>query len=88
MHIVLILIIIGVMILDGFIWIPEEILDWESSLSSCITYTTNDWKRAYDIWERAKMLFDKNESSFDLMDGIINLKRCLNNRIKLIRETY
>lgn len=46
------------------------------------------WKRSYDIWKRANDLIERNESSFDLCDGVANLKRSLNHRLQLIEEIY
>ena len=70
------------------IWIPGNILNWEFSISSCEVYEKNNWVRAYELWERSRSLIDRNENTFDLMDGIINLKRALNSRLLLIRKIY
>lgn len=72
------------------IWLSVDVLFkntvWYSSGSNLHSLDTQ--QRAYDIWNRANDLVKKNDSPFDLTDGITNLKRSINHRLKLIEEIY
>lgn len=70
------------------IWISKKIFNWISYPQSYGYVDAYKWARAYEIWERASRLIDKYETSFDLSDGILNLKRSLDQRTKLIEELY
>lgn len=69
-------------------WISNEILNWESYSNSSTVLEKEKGERAYEIWEHAKSQIENNESEFHLADGITNLKRALNHRLKLIEEIY
>ncbi|MFT9817511.1 MULTISPECIES: hypothetical protein [unclassified Lysinibacillus] len=69
-------------------WISNEILNWESYSDSSVVLEKEKGERAYEIWEHAKSQIENNESEFHLADGITNLKRALNHRLKLIEEIY
>lgn len=72
------------------VWLSTDYLfentNWYNSGSSL--YSLDDQQRAYDIWQRANSLVEKNETQFDLTDGITNLKRSINHRLKLIEKIY
>ncbi|MED4552786.1 MULTISPECIES: hypothetical protein [Lysinibacillus] len=69
-------------------WISKEILNWESYSDSSTVLEKEKGERAFQIWGHAKNLIVNNESEFHLADGITNLKRALNHRLKLIEEIY
>ncbi|MFJ7913908.1 MULTISPECIES: hypothetical protein [unclassified Lysinibacillus] len=69
-------------------WISNEILNWESYSESSTVLEKEKGERAFRIWEHAKNLIENNETEFHLADGITNLKRALNHRLKLIEEIY
>lgn len=46
------------------------------------------WKRSYEIWDHACNRIEHANTSLDLADGISNLKRSLNQRLKLIESLY
>lgn len=72
------------------IWLSKDYLfentEWYTAGSTL--YSLDDQQRAYDIWNRANSLVEKNETLFDLTDGITNLKRSINHRLKLIEKMY
>ncbi|SJZ83286.1 hypothetical protein SAMN02745116_01551 [Pilibacter termitis] len=72
------------------IWLSKDYLyeniEWYTSCSTL--QSLDDQQRAYLIWDRANSLVEKNETPFDLTDGITNLKRSMNHRLKLIEEIY
>ncbi|MGJ3194714.1 hypothetical protein [Peribacillus frigoritolerans] len=70
------------------IWIDNSIINWRCMSLGGTIIEEQKWRRAYIIWERAKVLIEKSGSEFDIGDGIANLKRSLNNRLKLIEEIY
>ncbi len=74
--------------MDKDIWLSYEIFDWDGTIQSSIYLDEDKWRRSYEIWNRASFLIEKNESQFDLIDGISNLKRSLNQRLLLIEDLY
>ncbi|MDM5336150.1 hypothetical protein QUF84_02720 [Fictibacillus enclensis] len=73
---------------DNKIWIDKNILEWDTSSGGGDILSKQDKDRAYDIWKHAAVLIDTAQNSFNLADGIANLKRSLNQRLKLIEEIY
>lgn len=69
------------------IWIPNSILNWHAQ-PQWKHICEDEWERAYIIWEHARSLVDSGSSEFILADGVANLKRALNHRLKLIEEIY
>lgn len=74
--------------MNDCIWISNKIFEQEAYFKSHDYVDTNRWLRAYEIWERAEYLINRAKSAFDLSDGILNLKRSLDQRTKLIEELY
>lgn len=72
----------------NYICLSNDIFNWNSYCTGGTRLEENLWKRSYEIWNRACYLIESNESEFDLIDGIANLKRSLNHREKLIEENY
>lgn len=70
------------------IWVFEDVLYWNDIASTGSHQYYGESKRSYEIWERANNLVEKNETQFDLSDGITNLKRSLNHRLQLIEKIY
>lgn len=72
------------------IWLALDYVfkNTEWNIAASTVCFSGDQQRAYDIWERANMLVEKNESIFDLTDGITNLKRSINQRLKFIEDIY
>ncbi|KSU03221.1 hypothetical protein KF282_1892 [Lactococcus lactis subsp. lactis] len=72
------------------IWLSKDYLyenvEWNNSGSSIESSIYKE--RAYEIWNRANILVENNESLFDLTDGITNLKRSINHRLKSIEKIY
>lgn len=69
------------------LWISNSILDWELRYQSANIFD-HEWERAYTIWAHACNLIEDSRNDFSLSDGIGNLKRSLNHRLKLIEELY
>lgn len=70
------------------VWLSNDIFNWAAySQGGSILYELS-WRRSYEIWKRACDLIEKNDTPFDLNDGIANLKRSLNHRLTLIEEIY
>jgi hypothetical protein len=70
------------------VWLKKDIIEWQNISSTWYRVEEQKWKRAYIIWEHSRKLIEKNNNEFDLADGITNLKRSLNHRLKLIEEIY
>lgn len=66
-------------------WLFEK-TNYQIAISSIIE--EDILQRSYELWNRADKLIQKNETSFDLADGISNLKRSLNHRLKTIESIY
>ncbi len=72
-----------------YVWIPKNIIfNKNIYISGSTSKPSNEIERAYEIWEHAKNLIYQNTDNFNLSDGITNLKRSLNHRLKLIEEVY
>lgn len=75
-------------ILPKKIWLSHKIFEdylpciGGKSISSVVR------KRAYDLWNHANNLIQNATTDFQLEDGIIDLKRALNHRLKLIEQLY
>lgn len=70
------------------IWINQEVLDWKVLNEGGSIVGKHMWLRSYEIWEHAKLLIESSGNEFILSDGILNLKRSLNHRLKKIEELY
>lgn len=69
------------------IWVSSSILNWYVQ-PQWQHICEEEWERAYIIWEHARSLVDSGSSELILADGVSNLKRALNHRLKLIEEIY
>ncbi|WP_313260480.1 hypothetical protein [Lacrimispora sp.] len=69
-------------------WLSKDIWNWDARYESGTELDAEAWKRAYEIWDRAKFLIDINDNLFCLSDGITNLKRSINQRLKNIEKVY
>lgn len=69
-------------------FISKEILDWEWSISGQSICDPKPVMRAYELLNHSESLITHNASSFNLSDALANLKRALNQRLKLIEKTY
>lgn len=69
------------------IWLPNSVINWDAKSQWGTTFES-EWNRAYSIWEHASGLVEGASNDFNLADGITNLKRALNQRLKLIEEIY
>jgi hypothetical protein len=69
------------------IWVHNSISNWTAQSQGSLV-CDSEWERAYHIWEHARSLVDAAGNDFSLSDGVSNLKRALNHRLKLIEEMY
>lgn len=69
------------------IWISNKIFSYRPLPGGSIV-DPQYRKRSYSLWNHANELIENAENSFQLEDGIIDLKRALNHRLKLIEELY
>lgn len=70
------------------VWISKEVFDWSIGPASGSYVDYDSYIRAYEIWEHSHNLIMYPDSSFDLADGIANLKRSINQRLHLIEKVY
>jgi len=70
------------------IWLSNKIFEIYSPCSGGTVVDSNFRKRAYHLWHHANDLIQNATNDFQLEDGIIDLKRALNHRLKLIEELY
>ncbi|SFP22881.1 hypothetical protein SAMN05216343_104175 [Oscillibacter sp. PC13] len=70
------------------LWIPNDFLSWPIFCEASSSVDIHILNRAYEIWEHAKTLIEQGQNSFSMSDGILNLKRCLNQRIRAIKALY
>lgn len=73
------------------IWISRDILDCilDPGLSSgAIESSYSEIHRAYEVFNRASTFITLDSNKFDLSDGILNLKRSIDIRLKLIEKIY
>jgi hypothetical protein len=73
--------------MNNLIWLSNDLLNINTRDGWGAEKCGDQWKRSYEIWERACHLINQS-TSFDLADGITNLKRSLNHRLKLFEEYY
>ncbi|ASR46571.1 hypothetical protein B4V02_07725 [Paenibacillus kribbensis] len=74
--------------MSNIIFISKSIFDWDYYSDGGKVLSSDAWTRSYKIWEHSKTLIDKAITEFELADGIANLKRALNHRLKLIESYY
>lgn len=72
----------------GNIWLSNQILDWDGHSGGGTVISKSLWMRSYEIWNHAKDLIYEGSTEYMLGDGIINLKRSLDRRLKLIEDIY
>lgn len=72
-----------------YIWVSPEIFDkWGLDSQGGTVLDTEKIVRAYELWSRADTLVSNAKSNFDLSDAVLNLKRSLDRRLKLIEQLY
>lgn len=76
------------MIKNKEIWLSKELLSWNFSSTGGSITEASEKNRAFDIWSRANLSITNAKNADDLSDGILTLKRSLNQRIKKIEEIY
>lgn len=69
-------------------WLSDELFGGETACDSWKINRRSVVVRAYQYWERARELLDSPCSPFALADGIANLKRSMNHRLKAIEQAY
>ncbi len=74
--------------MSNIAWISKEILEWDISPISGSYIDYNSCVRSYEIWEHSQKLIMHPGSNFDLADGIANLKRSIDQRLRLIEKIY
>lgn len=73
---------------DSKMWLSEEVLNWESVIFQTSRTESQSFFRAYEFLQHAESLIASNANDLQLADGISNLKRALNQRLKYIDELY
>jgi len=73
---------------NAVIWIKEETLSWYSYSEGGSVVGNEQAIRAYEIWNHAESISQSNSDNFHRTDVITTLKRCLNQRLKLIEKLY
>ncbi|GAA0378764.1 hypothetical protein [Bacillus horti] len=74
--------------MQNIIYVSKTIFDWDYYPGGGTIISSDVWSRSYKIWEHSKGLVDRARTEFELADGITNLKRALNHRMKLIESCY
>lgn len=69
-------------------YLSTELHSWPFSDSCRERGDFDDIARAYQIWEHAQELVNKNDSKLYLSDCIANLKRAINHRLQAIESIY
>lgn len=69
-------------------WLSEKVLDWEATNFSVSSTEPHNFFRAYELLQHAESLITISTNNFQLADGISNLRRALNQRLKYIDELY
>lgn len=70
------------------LWVSKEILNWNVLGGGGSTVDRKLYERSYKMWEHSNSLIENATNEFQLSDGIMNLKRCLNHRLQLIESLY
>jgi len=73
---------------ENVIWISKEILHWDIFPREGRYTNYESYIRSYKIWEHSQELIINSKNNFDLTDGISNLKRSINQRLRLIEDIY
>lgn len=68
------------------LWINKNIFDWYSYISGS-SIGHHQTLRSYELWQRAQELLTR-DTEFTKIDAIANLKRSLNQRLKLLESIY
>lgn len=70
------------------IWINNSFLTWSLFPESSSSVDDEKLHRAYEIWSHAEQILSSKNDELHRADAITALKRCLNQRLQLIEETY
>ena len=69
-------------------YLSKEFLHWYAYTDSGHEPSQEVRQRGYEIWNHADSQIKSESSLLQLADGISNLKRCLNQRLKAIEAFY
>src|SRR5471030_2749509 len=70
------------------LWMSKEFLKWNIFSGGGGIVDKKLYERFYEIWEHSCKLIENSTNELQLSDGIMNLKRCLNQRLQLIEKLY
>jgi hypothetical protein len=70
------------------IYVNPSVIDWHGHLESWSTEGMSRVRRSYDTLDHAVGLVDGEATEFGISDAIMNLKRAINVRLKLLDELY
>lgn len=71
-----------------FVWVDNEVFNWSPLSQGGSLPDRGPRLRAYELWEHAESLISGSTTELHLADAISTLKRCLNQRLKLIEQMY
>jgi hypothetical protein len=73
---------------ENVLWVSKEVLNWNYYGGGGEIVDRKLYERSYRLWEHSNFLIENATNDFQLADGIMNLKRCLNHRLQLIENLY
>ena len=70
------------------VWLDPKVLAWNLSVEVSKVHSDRAWKRPYEIWSHAENKLEEVGTELDRVDSIMNLRRCVDQRIRAINDIY
>jgi len=76
------------MTMRGRVWITPEVVSWTPRQEAGWVVDQSALRRGYTIWQHASDRLKAGANEMDRADAITTLKRCLNQRLRVIEAAY
>lgn len=69
-------------------WLSPEFFDWWCASEGAVDLDETAWRRAYEHLRHAEEVLRTGTDSMSRVDAVSTLKRCLNQRLQHLKNTY
>ena len=66
-------------------WLNPDVLEWQGIAQGSSVFTTEAWKRPYQIWSHAEQTLNKPTTESERTDAILTLRRAIDRRVRLLK---
>ena len=76
------------LLVEKQMWVNPIIFNWHPFVESSSDYKSDVWKRSHELWLHAEQILNKSTTDFERVDSIMDLRRAVDRRVRLLDERY